>query len=98
MRWTAARNPAVLARQAEIARLLQLARPDTSDHDASNQLTERLTALIADLGLPERFRDVGIGPERLQTVARRFTQRGASLVAGEPTSYEQVLSLLETML
>jgi alcohol dehydrogenase class IV len=98
MRWTAARNPAVLARQAEIARLLQLARPDTSDHDASNQLTERLTALIADLGLPERFGDVGIGPEHLQTVAKGFTQRGASLVIGEAASYEQVLSLLETML
>ena len=98
MRWTAARNPAVLARQAEIARLLQLARLDTSDRDASNQLTERLTALIGDLGLPERFGDVGIGRERLQTVASRFTQRGASLVIGEAASYEQVLSLLETML
>ena len=98
MRWTAARNPAVAARQAEIARLLHIARPDTSDREASNQLTDRLTGLIADLSLPERFRDVGIGPERLQTVARRFTQREASLVAGESTSYEQVLSLLETML
>ena len=98
MRWTAARDPAVLVRQAEIARLLRVAQPDTSDHDASNQLTERLAALIADLGLPERFGDVGVGPERLQTVASRFTQRGASLVMGEAASYEQVLSLLETML
>jgi len=98
MRWTAARNPAVLGRQAEIARLLQVVQPGTSDREASNQLTERLTALIADLGLPERFRDVGIGPERLQTIASRFTQRGASLVMSEAASYEQVLSLLETML
>ena len=60
MRWTADRDTAILARQAEIARVLRVAQPDTSDRDASNRLTEKLTALIAELGLPRRFRDIGI--------------------------------------
>ena len=98
MRWAAARNPAVLARQAEIARILRIARPDTNDGDASNQLTEKLTALIAELGLPGRFRDVGIGPEPLHAVASSFAQREASLVTGEAATCEQVISLLETAL
>jgi alcohol dehydrogenase class IV len=98
MRWTAARDPAILARQAEVARMLRVAQPDTSDRDASNRLAEKLTALIAELGLPRRFRDVGIGREQLQTVASRFVQRGASLAMGEAATYEQVISLLETTL
>jgi alcohol dehydrogenase class IV len=98
MRWTAARDSAVLARQAEIARMLRVAQPDTSDRDASNRLTERLTALIAELGLPERFRDVGIGREQLQTVASRFAARRASLITGQAATEHQVISLLESAL
>jgi maleylacetate reductase len=98
MRWTAARDDAVLARQAEIARIIGVAQPDASDRGASNQLADKLTALIAELGLPRRFRDVDIGPDQFQTVASRFAQRGASLVTGEAATYEQVISLLETAL
>ena len=98
MRWTAARDPAILARQAEVAHLLHVAQPDTTDRDASNQLTQRLIALIAELGLPERFRDVGIGREQLQTVASRFAARRASLISGQPATEDQVISLLESAL
>jgi maleylacetate reductase len=98
MRWMAVRDPAVLARQADIARILQVAQPNASDRDASNQLAEKLTALVLELGLPARFRDVGVGREQLQVVAGSFAQRGASVVTGEAASYEQVISLLETAL
>ena len=98
MRWTADRDTAILARQAEIARVLRVAQPDTSDRDASNRLAEKLTALIAELGLPRRFRDVGIDREQLHTVASRFAQRGASLLTDEAATEDQVISLLETVL
>jgi len=95
MRWTSAQDSAILARHAEVARLLHVARPDTSDRDASNRLAEKLTALIAELGLPARFRDVGIGREQLQTVASRFAARRASLTTGQAATDDQVISLLE---
>ena len=98
MRWTADRDTAILARQAEIARVLRVAQPDTSDRDASNRLAEKLTALIAELGLPRRFRDVGIDREQLHAVASRFAQRGASLLTNEAATEDQVISLLETVL
>jgi alcohol dehydrogenase class IV len=98
MRWTADGDTAIQARQAEIARILRIAQPDTSDRDASNRLTEKLTALIAELGLPRRFRDVGIDRDQLHTVASRFAQRGASLLTDEAATEDQVISLLETVL
>ena len=98
MRWTAALDPAVLVRQAEIARLLRVAQPVTTDRDASNQLTERSTALIAELGLPGRFRDVGINREHLRAVANRFAARRASLITGQAATEGQVISLLESAL
>jgi maleylacetate reductase len=98
MRWTAARDPVVLGRQAEIARILRVAQPDTTDREASNQLIERLTALIAELGLPEKFRDVGISDEHLQVVASRFAARRASLITGQAATEDEVISLLENAL
>ena len=98
MRWTAARDPGVLARQAEVARILRVAQPDTSDRDASNRLAEKLTALIAELDLPERFRDVGINHEHLRVVASRFAARRASLITGQAATEHQVISLLESAL
>jgi alcohol dehydrogenase class IV len=74
MRWTAARDLGVLARQAEVARALKIASPDASDFDASNGLIERLHNLILQLGLPTRFRDVDINHE----------QCGSSLTASRP--------------
>ncbi len=98
IRWTAARDPAVLARQAEIARILRVAQPGTTDRDASNRLAEKLTALISELGLPERFRDVGINHEYLRVVASHFAARRASLITGQVATEDQVISLLESAL
>ncbi len=98
MRWTAAQDRAVLARQAEVARSLAIAPPDTSDPDASNALIEKLETLIAELGLPIRFRDVGIGREQMRIVASRFAERNASLIRGEAATQTQVISLLENAL
>jgi alcohol dehydrogenase class IV len=95
MRWVAARDPAVLVRQAEVARALRIAPPGTWDGDASNGLIEELETLIAQLNLPLRFRDVGIGRNQLGLVASRFAQRGASLITGRSATEKQVLSLLE---
>jgi hypothetical protein len=55
MRWTAAREPGVLTRQAEVARALKIAPPDASDSAASNGLIERLQNLILQLGLPNQL-------------------------------------------
>ncbi len=95
MHWTAARDPALLARQAEVARSLRIAPPGTWDGDASNGLIEELETLIAQLNLPRRFRDVGIGRQQLRLVASRFAQRGASLMTGQSATDKQVISLLE---
>ena len=98
MRWRAAREPGVLARQAEVARALKIAPPDWSDGAASNGLIERLQNLILQLGLPTRFRDVHINREHLRVVANRFATRGASLTAGQAATENQVISLLENAL
>ncbi len=95
MRWTAAREPAVLARQAQIACALKIASPDASERDASNGLIGRLRNLILELGLPTRFRDVRINHEQLRVVANRFAARRASLITGQSATEEQVISLLE---
>ncbi len=98
MRWRAAREPGVLARQAEVARALKIAPPDWSDGAASNGLIERLQNLILQLDLPTRFRDVHINREHLRVVANRFATRGASLTAGQAATENQVISLLENAL
>jgi maleylacetate reductase len=98
MRWRAYRDPAVLTRQAQIARALEIALPDTSDNEASSGLIERLQNLILQLGLPTRFRDVDINHEQLRVVAKRFVARGAFLVTGHTSTENQVISLLEDAL
>jgi maleylacetate reductase len=98
MRWTAAREPAALARQADVARALKIAPPDASDLDASNGLIERIQGLILQLGLPTRFRDAHINREHLQVVANRFAARGAFLITGQAATENQVISLLESAL
>jgi alcohol dehydrogenase class IV len=98
MRWTAARAPAVMTRQAEVARALKIVPSDTSDAYASNELIERLQSLILQFHLPTRFRDVHITREQLQRVASRFAARGASLIAGPAASEHEVMSLLESAL
>jgi maleylacetate reductase len=98
LRWTAARDPAVLARQAEIARTLKVVAPDTSNTDASKGLIERLKHLILQLGLPISFSDVQINRDHLRLVATRFAARGVSLVAGQAATKDEVISLLETAL
>jgi alcohol dehydrogenase class IV len=95
MRWTAARVPAVLARQAEVARSLGIVPRDARDEAASNGLIDKLQTLVAELDLPTRFREVDISHEQLRLVASRFAQRGASLVSDESTNERDVFSLLE---
>ncbi len=95
MRWTAAREPGVLARQAELARSLGVVPRDATDQTASNGLTDRLQTLVAKLGLPTSFREVDISGEQLRLVASRFAQRGACLITGQAATENQVISLLE---
>ena len=96
MRFTAAWVPAVLARQAKVARSLGIVPGDARDQAASNGLTDKLQTLVAQLGLPTRFREVDISHEQLRLVASRFAQRGASLVSGESANERDVFSLLES--
>jgi len=96
MRWTAARAPAVLARQAEVARSLGIVPRDAPDQTGSNGLIDKLQTLVAQLGLSTRFRKVDISHEQLRLVASRFAQRGASLVSGESANESDVFSLLES--
>jgi alcohol dehydrogenase class IV len=96
MRWTAARVPAVLAHQAEVACSLGIVPRDARDEAASNGLIDKLQTLVAELDLPTRFREVDISHEQLRLVASRFAQRGASLVSGESTNERDVFSLLES--
>ena len=96
MRWTAARVPAVLARQAEVARSLGIVPRDEPDQTGSNGLIDKLQTLVAQLGLPTRFREIDISHEQLRLVANRFAQRGASLVSDESANEKDVFSLLES--
>jgi alcohol dehydrogenase class IV len=98
MRWTAARDPTVLTRQAEVARALKIVPSDASEGMASKELVAKLQSLIQELGLPTRFRDVHIDRGHLQIVANHFAARGASLITGEAATETQVISLLEDVL
>jgi alcohol dehydrogenase class IV len=96
MRLTAAKVPAVLARQAKVARSLGIVPGDARDQAASNGLTDKLQTLVAELGLPTRFREVEIRHEQLRLVANRFAQRGASIVSRQSLNESDVFSLLES--
>ena len=98
MRWTAARGPGVLARQAQVARLLGIVPRDAPDQTASNGLIDKLQTLLTKLGLPTSFREVDIGREQLRLVASRFAQRAACLITGQAATENQVISLLEDAL
>jgi maleylacetate reductase len=98
MRWTAAREPGVRTRQAEVARSLGIVPRDATDQTASNGLTDKLQTLVAKLGLPTSFREVDISQEQLRLVASRFAQRGACLITGQAATENQVISLLEDAL
>jgi alcohol dehydrogenase class IV len=95
MRYGAGLDSVIAARQADVARALRLVEESTSDTQASNVLIARLESLIAELGLPCKFREVGISRQQLRSAARRFVERGASLVTGHSASEDQVISLLE---
>jgi len=98
MRLTAAKVPAVLARQAKVARSLGIVPGDARDQAASNGLTDKLQTLLTKLGLPTRFHEVDISREQLKLVASRFAQRGACLITGQAATENQVISLLEDAL
>jgi alcohol dehydrogenase class IV len=98
MLWTAAREPGLLARQAQVARSLGIVPRDTPDQTASKGLTDKLQTLLTKLGLPTRFHEVDISREQLKLVASRFAQRGACLITGQAATEDQVISLLEDAL
>jgi alcohol dehydrogenase class IV len=96
LRWTAARVPQAVARQAELARALGMTPQPSSDAEAARCLAEELQALIRRLGLPSRLRDVGVSQTDLTRIARQFIRRGASLTGTSPASEMEVEMLLES--
>jgi maleylacetate reductase len=98
MRYAAGLDSAMVARQAQVARALKLVEESTSDTQASNMLIATLESLIAELGLPGKFREAGVSGEQLRAVARRFAERGASLVTDCSASEHEVISLLKMAL
>jgi maleylacetate reductase len=95
MRWSAAKCPLALARQAQLARALEVAEADTPDEVASHLLVKRVHSFVEDLGLPTRLGDVGISHDDVARVARQFVSRGGSLVRDASAGEAEVLSLLE---
>jgi alcohol dehydrogenase class IV len=96
LRWTAVRAPQARARQAELARTLEMAGQGSPDAEAASRFAEALQVLIAQLGLPTRLRDVGVSPEDLKRIARQFAGRGASLTGADPENEADVMALLES--
>jgi alcohol dehydrogenase class IV len=95
LRWTAVRAPQTRARQAELARILEMAGQGSPD-EAASRFAEALQVLIARLGLPTRLRDVSVSPEDLKRIARQFAGRGASLTGADPANEADVMALLES--
>jgi alcohol dehydrogenase class IV len=96
LRWSAARVPQAVARQAELARALEVTSQHSPDAETASRLAEVLQALIARLELPTRLREVGISQEDLRRIARQFVGRGASLTAASPANEADVMALLES--
>ena len=76
MRWAAAKCPLALARQAQMARALEVAEADTPDEVASHLLAERVHSFIKDLGLPTRLGDVGMSNDDLARLVRPVRKPG----------------------
>lgn len=96
MRWTAARKSATAARQAEMARALGIATQEVADADAAAWFADEIERLIVTLRLPARLGDAGVGRDAIAEIARRFAERGASLIGDGPASAADVTSLLES--
>jgi alcohol dehydrogenase class IV len=91
-----------MMRSTEIAAAAAIARRGSYSRDIadrttapSNALIARLENLIAELGLPSKFHEVGISRQYLCAVARSCSEWEALLVIGHPASKNQVISLLE---
>jgi alcohol dehydrogenase class IV len=96
LRWSAARMPQAVARQAELARALEVASQHSPDAEATSRLADTLQTLITRLGLPTRLRDVSVSDEDMRRMARQFAGRGASLTGADPASEADVVALLES--
>jgi maleylacetate reductase len=96
MRWAAANSAAARARQAQLARALEVAEADTPDEVAARLLAGRVRSFIENLRLPTRLRDAGISNDDVARLARQFMSQGGSLVGSASATGAEVLSLLES--
>ncbi|MEW6298782.1 MAG: iron-containing alcohol dehydrogenase [Thermodesulfobacteriota bacterium] len=96
LRWSAARMPQAAARQAALARALGVASQQSPDAEAASRLADALQALITQLELPTRLRDVEVSRKDITRIARQFAGRGASLTGVAAASEVDVMALLES--
>lgn len=96
LRWSAVRAPQAARRQAELARTLGISSSHNPDGEAARSLAEALQALITQLELPTRLRDVEVSHEDIARIAQQFAERNASLTGAGPASKEDVTALLES--
>ncbi len=96
LRWSAVRAPQAARRQAELARALGISSSHNPDGEAARSLAEALQALITQLELPTRLRDVEVAREDITRIAQQFAGRGASLTGTTPASKADVVTLLES--
>ncbi len=88
--------PQAAARQAALARALGVASQQSPDAEAASRLADALQALITQLELPTRLRDVEVSRKDITRIARQFAGRGASLTGVAAASEVDVMALLES--
>lgn len=87
------------ARRREFARIAALLGEDTdglSEEEAARRAVERVRRLRAELGVPDRLRDVGIPRSALPELARRAAS-ATRIVRNQPrpAGYAELLAILE---
>jgi alcohol dehydrogenase class IV len=88
--------PATADRQALIAAALGVDVEGMSETEAAEAAATAVEALVDDLGLPRRLRDVGVGQDRFEEIAQGVLQD--PVLAGSPIPIEspdQIIGILQ---
>jgi alcohol dehydrogenase len=88
-------RPVTAGRQACLAEAMGVSVSGMTEDEAAEAAERQLRLLLADMGVPTRLRDVGVGPEHFRVLAEEALQD--MIVAGNPrpVTVEDAVAVLE---
>jgi len=88
-------RPVTADRQASLAEVMGVSVSGMTKDEAAEAAELRLRSMLADMGVPTRLRDVGVGPEHFRLLAEEALQD--MIVAGNPrpVTVEDAVAVLE---